>query len=359
MISAQDLDAIGSNLAATFPQLGAIKPLRLLGVEFRSVVLETSNGAVFRIGKNQEAANGYAKEARLLPYLRSRVPVAVPDPRWYAGPSDRFPFGVMGYPKLSGAPLQPAHLAQADLSRLASGIAAFLLAMHRIPVDEALALGLPRPADRMAELEALRADVLPPLRATLTGRDYDAVGQWWDRFLGDKTMWQYTPVLQHGDFWYENMLVGKAPTSLVGVIDVEHAAVGDPALDFATQLHLGAAFATRVLDAYGAAGGAFDATLEYRRRRLRRNPRVSQAALVGTARVRWPWVRRQARRLDGIRGRGPQAARWAYPDPRPVITAGSPAHPPARTWRRVLARASYLCAWGAPPDRPRAVPRMM
>jgi len=268
--SAQDLDIIGSNLSATFPQLSNIEPLHVLGVGFRSIVVETNNSIVFRIGKNQDAANGYAKEARLLPYLRSRVPVAVPNPRWYADSSDRFPFGVMGYHTLPGAPLQPTHLAQADLSRLASDIAAFLLALHRIPVDEALALGLAGPADHIAQLEALRNDVLPPLRATLPSQDYDAVRQWWDRFLGDKTMRQYTPVLQHGDFWYGNMLVDKTLVSLalVGVIDVEHAAVGDPAQDFATQLHLGAAFAARVLDAYHTVGGVLDATFEYRTRRL-------------------------------------------------------------------------------------------
>jgi len=259
VIHAQDLDAIGPNLHAAFPQLGAIESLRLLGVGFRSIVVETSDGIVFRIGKNQDAANGYAKEARLLPYLRSRVPVAVPDPQWYAGSSDRFPFGVMGYRTLPGAPLQPTHLAQADPSRLASGIAAFLLALHHIPVDEALALGLAGPADRMAELEALRDDVLPPLRATLAGQDYAAVRQWWDRFLGDKAMRQYTPVLQHGDFWYENMLVDNTPASLVGVIDFEQAAVGDPAQDFATQLHLGVSFAERVVGAYHHLGGTFDA----------------------------------------------------------------------------------------------------
>ncbi len=268
MISAQDLDIIGSNLYAAFPQLGAIESLRLLGAGFRSIVVETDDGIVFRIAKNQDAANGYAKEARLLPYLRSRVPVAVPDPQWYTGPSDRFPFGVMGYRTLPGAPLQPTHLAQAGLSRLASGIAAFLLALHRIPVDEALALGLPDFADRMAELEALRADVLPPLRATLTGQEYDAVRQWWDRFLGDEVMRQYTPVLQHGDFWYENMLVDHTPASLVGVIDFEQAAVGDPAQDFATQLHLGVDVADRVIDAYHRLGGTLDAAFGYRMQRL-------------------------------------------------------------------------------------------
>ena len=176
----------------------------------------------------------------------------------------------MGYRVLPSTPLQPAHLAQADLSRLASGIAAFLLALHRIPVNEALAMDLPGPAARMADLEALRADVLPPLRATVTGQDYDVVRRWWDRFLSDKTMRRYTPVLQHGDFWYENMLVDKAPASraLVGVIDVEHAAVGDPAQDFATQLHLGVDGADRVIDAYHHLGGTFDVTFRHRMQRL-------------------------------------------------------------------------------------------
>jgi len=262
------LDEIAANLCVVFPHFTAIMPLRLLGSGFRSVVVETGDGIVFRIAKNQEAANGYAREARLLPYLRPRVLIAVPDPRWLAGPSEHFPFGVMGYPKLPGTPLSPERLARADVSRLASDIARFLLALHRIPVEEVTALGLPGSAVCMKELDVTRDAVLPPLRDALTNTEYDTVRRWWEQFLADETMRAYKPALQHGDFWHENMLVDDTSRSLLGVVDFENAAVGDPAQDVATQLHLGDAFAAQVIDAYRTLGGTLDATFDYRTRRL-------------------------------------------------------------------------------------------
>ncbi len=270
MATADPIDParIGADLRAAFPDLASVTPIGLLGAGFRSIAVETDGGLVFRIAGNRSAADGHAKETRLLPALQGRVPVAVPDPRWHAGPSAAFPFGLIGYPKLPGAPLLPELLARADLPGLAARIAAFLLALHRFPPEEAAALGLPGPDDREAELAAMRAEVLPPLRAALTREEYRTVRRWWDTFLADRALRDYQPALIHGDLWYENVLVDSAARAVTGVIDFENAAVGDPAQDFATQLHLGEAFAALVLDAYRAAGGTLDARFLHRLRKL-------------------------------------------------------------------------------------------
>ena len=264
----RELDRIGEALAMAFPALSGVTPVGVLGAGFRSVAVETAEGQVFRIARNRAAAAGHAREARLLPALRSRVPVAIPDPRWHAGPSAQFPFGVIGYPKLPGTPLSPALLSRADKTALAAGLAAFLLALHRFPVEEARALGLPGPGERERELATLRGEVLPPLRAALAAEEYRAVSRWWDAFLADERLRRYAPVLQHGDLWYENILADDAGRTVVGVVDFEHAAVGDPAQDFATQLHLGEAFAARVIAAYRALGGVLDAGFRHRLRKL-------------------------------------------------------------------------------------------
>ncbi len=91
-------------------------------------------------------------------------------------------------------------------------------------------------------------------------------------------MRRYTPALCHGDLWYENILVDDrsaadgaadgAATTVAGVVDFEGAAVGDPARDFATGFHLGAAFARAVLGAYQELGGVLDDGVEHRVRRL-------------------------------------------------------------------------------------------
>jgi aminoglycoside phosphotransferase (APT) family kinase protein len=263
-----DLARIGGALAAVFPDLGGVTPVGVLGAGFRSVAVETAEGRVFRIARNPAAAAGHAREARLLPVLRSRVPVAIPDPRWHAGPSEQFPFGVIGYPKLPGTPLSPALLPRADEAAIAAGLGAFLLALHRFPPEEAGALGLPGPGTRECELATLRGEVLPPLREALAAKEYRAVSRWWDAFLADERMGRYPPVVRHGDLWYENILVDAAGRTVIGVVDFEEAAIGDPAQDFATQLHLGERFAARVIDAYRALGGVLDAGLPHRLRKL-------------------------------------------------------------------------------------------
>lgn len=261
-----DPSRIGEALRETFPDLGTIVPLRIIGSGFRSTAVETAGGVVFRIAKNRESAEGHAKEVRLLPQLQNRLPVAVPLPTWYAQQSPHFPFGLTGYVRLEGIPFLPALLPRADVRQIASDIASSLLALHRFPMDEAP--GLPRHSDRWTELQALRETLLPPLRDALTPAEYHAVARWWDSFLTDKTMREYTPVLQHGDLWYENILVDDSLRGVTGILDWEHAAVGDPAQDFATQLHLGEPFARMVVESYMRAGGALDPGFEHRMPRL-------------------------------------------------------------------------------------------
>ena len=262
------LDQFEEALQRVFPEIGAVAPLRLLNGGFRSIVVETAGGAVFRIGKNAEAWAGYLREWRLLPRLRGRLPLAVPDPRWYAAPSAHFPHGLMGYPRLPGTSLLPEHLSAANETRIASDLGGFLAALHRFPAEEAEALDLPPSPAADASWQALRDAVLPPLRSALSAAEYRAIVRWWDSFLADQEMGRYAPVLCHGDLWYEHLLVDGARRRLVGIVDFEGAGLGDPAQDIATQLYLGEAFAARVVDAYLGAGGAVDGGFNHRVRRL-------------------------------------------------------------------------------------------
>jgi aminoglycoside 2''-phosphotransferase len=264
-----DFDRIAEGLAVAFPDLDPVRPLRLLVAGFRSVAVETAGGVVVRIARNAAAMAGHAKEVQFLPELRGRVPVAVPDPRWQAGPSEHFPFGALGYPKLPGAPLLPEDLAGTNLASVAAGVVAFLLALHQIPREEAVGLPVMGPDAHRRELAALRDEVLPSLRGALTEREYRIVARWWDELLADRAMAHYPPAVCHGDLWYENILVERAngpgaDLGVTGVLDWENAVVGDRARDFATQLHLGAPFAERVITAYRAAGGELDVGFERR-----------------------------------------------------------------------------------------------
>src|SRR5215211_775116 len=90
-----DLHSIGATLGTLFPDLDPVLPIQMLGLGFSSLVVETAEGIVFRIPRNKDAASRHAKEAHLLPRLKSVLPLLIPDPQWSAGPSHMFPFGLI------------------------------------------------------------------------------------------------------------------------------------------------------------------------------------------------------------------------------------------------------------------------
>jgi aminoglycoside phosphotransferase (APT) family kinase protein len=150
---------------------------------------------------------------------------------------------------------------------VASALAAFLHALHRFPITEALAAGVYGHDNLNVRLEALGADVLPSLLLALHRDELRRVEVWWDELLADPALSLQTPVLCHGDLWYENVLVDEACRTVSGVVDFEAANVGDPAQDFAALRHLGDRATGAVIEAYRVLGGRLDGTFAHRLQR--------------------------------------------------------------------------------------------
>lgn len=254
------LEQIETGLQHVFPDVPDLSPLSLLGEGFGSLVVETPGGLVFRIGRVPETGEAYAREARLLPQLKPYLPVAIPDPHWYLPRTEVFPYGVFGYRKLPGVPMQPEDARGPLAEVLAEALGRLLSAMHSIPANL-----FPAPVsfdDRQAGWREVWVGSQYALRDTLTAVEYQAVVQWWERFLSDDRMKVYTPMVTHGDFWHENVLV--ADGHVVGLLDFQEAAVDDPARDFIPLLYLGEAWLRRVMAAYRRAGGWLDEGFEHR-----------------------------------------------------------------------------------------------
>jgi aminoglycoside phosphotransferase (APT) family kinase protein len=63
------------------------------------------------------------------------------------------------------------------------------------------------------------------------------------------------PVVVHGDFWHENILVDEGSRTLGGVIDWEAVRIGHPAQDLVTLRYLGHGIADRIAAGYAAHTG--------------------------------------------------------------------------------------------------------
>lgn len=286
-----DLAGVARALEETCPDAMPVGPLQVLGEGFFSVAVATASGMVFRLGTAPDVFARYQKEWRVLPWLaRQALPLAVPAPRWLVAPSPAFPFGGIGYPLVEGRTLTEADIAGPHRARFAQQIAAFNLAVHRLPIEDARTLGVPDGrASARAWHETDRAVGRVALAPVLTAPELAAIEVWWDRFLDAFDARTYTPVFVHTDIGDENLLVDPSGSSLIGVIDFEHCAVGDPFDDFDGLEYLGRDFYRETIEAYARLGGP------------------SLAHLDGYLDLRWqrgafPGLRRAWQRGDPIEG---------------------------------------------------------
>ena len=265
----ENLEQLAHDLCSLFPDFKNLAPLKRLADGASSIVVEGADGFVFRIGKNSESVDSYRHEAELLPILRSHINVPIPDPRWCAGPTEAFPFGVFGYKKLPGESLQKKRIEALDWKNIAADVGAFMQQLHTVPLDCIRSVKLPDFHGKPSTLADIQARVLPYLKLVLTARECEVAIQWMEQMQIDGRMQQYSPTLVHGDLFYANLLVDEVKSKVTGVVDFENASIGDPAQDFATQYSLGQPYYDAVVGAYIKAGGHIDESLEYRMHQLR------------------------------------------------------------------------------------------
>jgi aminoglycoside phosphotransferase (APT) family kinase protein len=185
--------------------------------------------------RRPEVARGLLCETRLLPWLAPQLPLPVPEPFVI----DHDPLRVR-HRLLPGAPLRPDDTAHAP------AIGAFLRALHRVDVEQAVALGVPDSDASRRELEhthARLAGVVLPLLEP--GQRTSAA-----MLLETLTTPPADVSLVHGDLGPGHVLVDVG--RIGGVIDWTDAHVGDPALDLAWLTHgTSSGFAAALLEAYG------------------------------------------------------------------------------------------------------------
>jgi aminoglycoside phosphotransferase (APT) family kinase protein len=238
---------------AQFPELDPVRVERL-GEGCDSVAFEVNRTWVFKFPKRADVERQLPIEAKLLRWLGLRgSPVPVPAFVFEGRPSEEFPRHFGGYAKLTGLPANRLDGPAADPEGLAPVLGRFLSWLHALPMDDALALGVPdeRHDAVMMDVQKEALEEFPVLWRVTGDAPFDA----WRAFFEDvRSVPRATAsafAVVHNDLAAEHVLMGERGARVTGVIDWSDAAIGDRAIDLAGIVHWGgAAFLNGVLAHY-------------------------------------------------------------------------------------------------------------
>jgi aminoglycoside phosphotransferase (APT) family kinase protein len=134
--------------------------------------------------------------------------------------------------------------------------------LHRIPVAEARAAGIPQ-IDAYDRLLGARHVVMPVLAKRCDAAVLSRIETWWAALASDPRMRSGRVAVCHHDLWHDNLLC-DGYGRLSGVLDLAHIERSDPAHDFAAPRYFCALFMEQLMSAYRLAGGGFGPDDEHR-----------------------------------------------------------------------------------------------
>ncbi len=250
----KDDNAMAERIRRTFDLGSSAFPLQRIGTGFKSVVLGSPEGLVFRVALNEKAQAGHRRECYVLSKLKSLLPVNVPDLLGYCVASDDFPFGVMMQKKIEGPNLGSVLKRSRRVQPVAALTGELILAIQSVRQEDLPGLTsaeTPRPEETWSYAHSY-------LKAALTHRELCKAQDWWERYRRDLEQGGPDHRFYHGDLWHAHIILDPADeTRVAGVIDWEYAGFGEPIVDFVPQMRHGRAYMIHVLEAYQAKGGEF------------------------------------------------------------------------------------------------------
>ena len=224
------------------------------GLDFQVVFAKDTSGRcwVLRLPRRDDLRPKIENEARILEFVRGRLPVEVPD--WQLCRHDLIAYPMLTDPMALVFDAQ-THNVSWNIDQLSeiyvTSLAEVLVALHTIPISDALAAGFPASTPEDVRVGVL-ADLERVKRGIGIGRDLETRCRRW---LDNDPLWPEFSVFTHGDLYAGHVTV-SADARVSGVIDWSEAAIGDPSIDFAGHL---AAFDVesleRLVAAYALAGG--------------------------------------------------------------------------------------------------------
>jgi aminoglycoside phosphotransferase (APT) family kinase protein len=189
------------------------------------------NHQVIRVARHTEAAEALKREACVLAKSADRLPLPVPRPVYYAVPGCP-PFTV--HDEIVGEILtreEWENLPSGARERAASELAAFMKALHSLPVELGLACGLPKIG--LPEFaRSLRRKIAGSIHGRLDRQTQARLAEALETWSLPSPFENQPSALLHCDLGPGHVLYDSQTGRLRGVIDFGDLAIGDPARDF-------------------------------------------------------------------------------------------------------------------------------
>lgn len=220
--------------------------------QFNDVII-VNNRLIFRFAKYLDGIKTLQQETIILRNIRAYVTLDIPNPIYQNLDTQIVGDAFVGYEMIPGTPLWYEDFLAIDddemLEAMAIQLATFLRELHTIPADEVMPVDLPV-FDQRDEWADMYARIQAKLFSYMRPEARHQVARHFETFLDNPGVYQFSPVLRHGDFGTGNIIFDPDTCAITGIIDFGFAGLGDPAIDFAGLLGFGEPFCKRCLNVY-------------------------------------------------------------------------------------------------------------
>jgi aminoglycoside phosphotransferase (APT) family kinase protein len=187
----------------------------------------------FKFPRYDEADGTLDTQTKLLPQLAKKLPVAVPEFKYWGTDGEHWQDRFVGYRKIKGYSLGDRLESETLLSvRIAKGLGGLISAVHRFSTKAAEEAGVPvvTGEEIYAELLSIYQAAVSIPRLVQDGLHRRSVEAFFQAGLGDEEVFMFTPRLVHGNVVSDVLVDDKLkPCGLTGW---GNAVVGDPAAEF-------------------------------------------------------------------------------------------------------------------------------
>jgi aminoglycoside 2''-phosphotransferase len=200
------------------------KRIQKIGEGMDSVAFLVNGSHIFRFPKDAEVEKNLAKEIAVLPYLKTRLKVKIPQFD-YIGANASF----VGYRKIEGEFLSRElfySFSEGEQNGIQRSLAEFLLTIHNQRIDDLKNSSLEAQdfqTEHALDFEKTKKYVFP----LIMGEDRRFIENKFQSYLENDGNFAYKPVLLHNDLSADHIFVDVQTRQLNGIIDFGDIGIGD------------------------------------------------------------------------------------------------------------------------------------